>query len=346
MRHDRDQDATKSIPHGRGNSPIENVTKTKLAGGLASTLFISRIRLVRHQTPPGHPERSDRIRAIERVLDIERFQPPARDAGTGRNSEQLIRPSGDYVRALEDASPEEGLIQLDQDTSMSPGTLEAALRAAGGAILAVDEVMTRQVANAFSAARPPGHHAERATRWASASSTTRPSQPGTRRLSMEPNGSPSSIGTSTTAMARRISSGATPRDVLFDARDAALSRHGGRHEAGEHNTIVNLPLQRGRWTPGVSRGFRGGVLPRVEAFRPDLIIISAGFDAHVRDPLANLNLVETDFAWATAQLMAWRTAMRAAGSSRCSRGLRPGRAEPLGGGPCHDPDAGLKIEKG
>src|SRR5690349_3319919 len=99
------------------------------AGGPVSTLFISHPCFIRHQTPPGHPERPDRIRVVERILEHERFQPLAREASPLASTEALVRVHPEsYVRALEDASPGEGLIQLDQDTTMSPGTLEAALR--------------------------------------------------------------------------------------------------------------------------------------------------------------------------------------------------------------------------
>ncbi len=270
-----------------------------------STLFISHPCFVRHQTPPGHPERPDRIRVVERILEHERFQSLAREASPLATSEQLIRVHPEsYVRALEDASPQEGLIQLDQDTTMSPGTLEAALRAAGGAILAVDEVMTRQVVNAFSAARPPGHHAERATAMGfcffnNAAVAARHAQAvhGAERIAI---------------VDWDVHHGNGTQDIFWgDSSVMYCSTHemplypgtGAANETGEHNTIVNVPLRAGDGGLEFREAFEVGVLPRIEAYRPDLIIISAGFDAHVRDPLANLNLVETDFAWATAQLM-------------------------------------------
>ena len=128
-----------------------------------STLLISHPACLLHLTPAGHPERPDRLRAVEAALEAEKFQMLARVEAPRAPLETiaLCHPM-DYIEALRDATPEEGLVQLDADTSMSPGSFEAALRAAGGAIHAVDEVVAKRAANAFVATRPPGHHAETA----------------------------------------------------------------------------------------------------------------------------------------------------------------------------------------
>src|ERR1700730_11126016 len=110
-----------------------------------------------HLTPAGHPERPDRLRAIERALEGERFQNLARVEAPAASLETIaLCHSMDYVTAIRDATPQNGLAQLDADTSMSPGSFEAALRAAGGAVIA------RKARNAFVAPRPPGHHTETA----------------------------------------------------------------------------------------------------------------------------------------------------------------------------------------
>ena len=121
-----------------------------------STLLISHPACLEHIVPRGHPERPDRLRAVERALEAEKFQALARVEAPMASLETiaLCHPM-DYITALRDASPDEGLIQLDGDTSMSPGTFEAALRAVGGAVLAVDEVLAKKAANAFVATRPP-----------------------------------------------------------------------------------------------------------------------------------------------------------------------------------------------
>ncbi|MHB2169626.1 histone deacetylase family protein [Alsobacter sp. R-9] len=270
-----------------------------------STLYISHPCFVRHQTPPGHPERPDRIRVVERILEHERFQPLAREASPIVDPAAVLRAHPEsYVRALEEAAPAEGLIQLDADTTMSAGTLEAAQRASGGAVLAVDEVMTGKVANAFSAARPPGHHAERATAMGfcffnHAAVAARHAQAvhGAERVAI---------------VDWDVHHGNGTQDIFWsDPSVMYCSTHemplypgtGASRETGEHNTVVNAPLRAGDGSHEFREAFEVAILPRVEAFRPDLIIISAGFDAHVRDPLANLNLVEADFSWATAQLM-------------------------------------------
>jgi acetoin utilization deacetylase AcuC-like enzyme len=164
-----------------------------------ATLLIAHPACLEHQTPMGHPERSDRLRAIEQALEDEKFQILAREQAPMAPAETiaLCHPI-DYVEAIRNASPDRGVIHLDADTAMSPGSLEAALRAAGGGVKAVDEVMGGTAANAFVTVRPPGHHAETA-------------RPTTHRSSTAPSASRSSISTCTTATARRTSSGPTSR---------------------------------------------------------------------------------------------------------------------------------------
>src|ERR1700741_2195241 len=122
------------------------------------TLYITHPACLDHLTPSGHPERPDRLRAIERALAAEAFNPLVREQAPAASFDTiaLCHPM-DYVTAVQDASPQQGLVQLDADTIMSPGSFDAAVRAAGGAIHAVDEVMTGKAANAFVAVRPPGH---------------------------------------------------------------------------------------------------------------------------------------------------------------------------------------------
>ena len=127
-----------------------------------STLYITHPACLDHQTPLGHPERPDRLRAIERALEKERFTSLIREQAPMAEMESLtLAHPEEYIVRLRSISPREGLVRIDEDTVMSPGTYEAALRAAGGAVLAVDEVMTGKTMNAFVAMRPPGHHAER-----------------------------------------------------------------------------------------------------------------------------------------------------------------------------------------
>ena len=126
-----------------------------------TTLLISHPACLAHDMGEGHPERPDRLRAVERAFESEVFQMLARDVAPRADFSAIARVHPqDYIEAIRAATPKQGLTVIDQDTSMSPGTFEAALRSAGGAVFAVDEVMSRKVRNAFVATRPPGHHAE------------------------------------------------------------------------------------------------------------------------------------------------------------------------------------------
>ena len=126
-----------------------------------ATLFITHPACLNHLTPAGHPERPDRLRAVEMVFQAKSFRPLVRAQAPLVPSEivALCHPM-DYVESLREMSPEDGMVQLDADTSMSPGSFEAAMRSVGGAVHAVNEVVSKKVSNAFCAVRPPGHHAE------------------------------------------------------------------------------------------------------------------------------------------------------------------------------------------
>jgi acetoin utilization deacetylase AcuC-like enzyme len=270
-----------------------------------STLFITHPACLEHLTPAGHPERPDRLRAIVSALEAERFQSLARAEAPFASLETiaLCHPM-DYVEQIRDATPREGLVRIDADTSMSPRSFEAALRAVGGAVYAVDEVFAKKVANAFVAARPPGHHAEIARPmgfclFGNAAIAARHAQDrhGIARAAIvdfdvhHGNGSQDIFWADKTVMYC-----STHQMPLFPGTGAV-------GESGEHNTIVNAPLRPGDGGEAFRAAFESRVLPRLAEFQPELIIISAGFDAHMRDPLANLNLVEDDFAWATRKIM-------------------------------------------
>jgi acetoin utilization deacetylase AcuC-like enzyme len=187
---------------------------------------------------------------------------------------------------------------------MSPGSFEAALRAVGGAKLAVDEIMTGKATNAFVATRPPGHHTE----------TARP-----MGFCLFNNAAIAARYAQKTYGAERaaivdfdVHHGNGSQDIFWaDKTVMYCSTHemplypgtGAVGERGEFGTIVNAPLSAGDGGDAFREAFETVILPRLREFKPDILVISAGFDAHTRDPLANLNLVETDFSWVTKKLM-------------------------------------------
>lgn len=270
-----------------------------------TTLYVSHPAALDHAVHEGHPERPDRIRAVERVLENERFAGLVRVPAPLAEAEvaTLVHPS-DYVEAIVAASPKSGFVAIDSDTSMSPGSLEAALRAVGGAVHAVDAVMAKECANAFVAMRPPGHHAEK-----------------TRAMgfclfnhaAIAARHARKAHGASRVALVDwDVHHGNGSQDIFWDDADVMYaSTHqmplfpgtGAASERGSKDTIVNVPLRPHDDGAVFREAFEKGILARLEAFAPDFIVVSAGFDAHHLDPLANLRLDETDFGWATRKLM-------------------------------------------
>jgi len=257
-----------------------------------------------HLTPTGHPERPDRLRAIERVLEDERFSLLERTlAPRGAEESILAVHPREFVEGIKAAIPEEGLRRLDADTAVSPKSWEAALYAVGAANAAVDDVFSGAAANVFVAARPPGHHAEhdRAMGFClfnNAAIAARHAQTahGAERVAI---------------VDFDVHHGNGTQDIFWqDPTVLYCSTHqmplypgtGAKDETGVGN-IVNAPLPPESGGDSFREAFSSRILPAVEAFQPDLVIVSAGFDAHYRDPLAELNLVEDDFDWATAKLM-------------------------------------------
>ena len=254
---------------------------------------------------PGHPERPDRYRAIARAMAQARFAAlQHREAPVADRAPILrVHPEA-YLDKLAGASPSEGLIRLDADTAMSPGTWEAALRATGGAVAAVDAVMAGEAHNAFVAMRPSGHHAERTVAMGfcflnSAAIAARHAQAahGAERVAVvdfdvhHGNGTQHIFWDDTSVMYA-----STHEMPLYPGT-------GARDERGAHGTIVNAPLSAGNDGAVFREAMESAILPRLRAFSPDLIIISAGFDAHRLDPLGHLKLVGADYGWITGALM-------------------------------------------
>src|SRR3954468_12886528 len=269
------------------------------------TILFHHPSAVEHRTPQGHPERPERMQAVEAALAAEAFQKLDRRLPEPADIETvaLAHPE-EWVRAIIDAAPKEGLVGIDSDTVLSPGTINVVLRGVGAAVQGVDAVMAGEARNASSAMRPPGHHAERTRAMGfcffnNAAIAARHAQTkhGAERVAI---------------VDWDVHHGNGTQDIFWSDPSVLLcSMHqmplypgtGAASERGEHDTIVNVPLRAGDGGEVFREALKVAVLPRVEAFSPDLVLISAGFDAHWRDPLADLELTEGDFAWATKQLM-------------------------------------------
>ncbi|MBB4288712.1 acetoin utilization deacetylase AcuC-like enzyme [Rhizobium leguminosarum] len=260
-----------------------------------------------HVTPAGHPERSDRIRAINVALEhpnferLERRQAPQ----ASEDAVLLAHPEEHLIAVMREIPEEDGEInQIEADTYASSKSLQAALTGIGGAMAAVDDVFTGRADNVFVAARPPGHHAEKMTAMGfcffnNAAIAARHAQKihGAERIAI---------------VDWDVHHGNGTQDIFWD--DASVlfcSTHqmplypgsGAKDEKGTHNTIVNAPLSPNVGSDHFREAFKSRVLPALDDFRPDLIIISAGFDAHHRDPLAQINLTGEDFDWATGRVL-------------------------------------------
>ena len=270
-----------------------------------TTLYVSHPASFDHLVPEGHPERPSRMRAVERALEDERFAGLVRASAPKAELEAatLVHPR-DHVEALAAAVPEEGMAAIDSDTILSPGSLEATLRAIGGATHAVDAVVAGECRNAFVAMRPPGHHAERNRAMgfclfnhAAIAARYAQEKHGAERVAL---------------VDWDVHHGNGSQDIFWDDGSVLYcSTHqmplfpgtGSASERGEKDTIVNVPLRPNDDGAIFREAFEAGILTRLETFRPDVIVISAGFDAHRLDPLANLLLEAEDFGWATRRLM-------------------------------------------
>ncbi len=259
---------------------------------------------VEHLVPEGHPERPDRLRVVAEALGDERFDRLVRiETQMADESAFLLAHPNSHVDFLREQRPQEGRIRIDPDTAMSPKTWDCMRHACGGGIAAVDAVIGKQADNAFLAARPPGHHAEKTTAMGfcfvnTAAIMARHAQQkhGLERIAI---------------IDWDVHHGNGTQDIFFDDPSVLYaSTHqmplfpgtGAKDETGVGN-IVNAPLSPGTAGDIFREAFTERVLPAVDAFKPDMIIISAGFDAHHRDPLGNINLDTTDFDWATGKLM-------------------------------------------
>jgi acetoin utilization deacetylase AcuC-like enzyme len=269
-----------------------------------ATLLISHPSSLAHETPPGHPERVDRIRAVNQILAAPHFKEAKRmEAPLGREEDILRAHTMDHLRYIRSMSPEQDMEFLDPDTVMSPGSLEAALRAVGAATAAVDAVFRGEADNVFCAMRPPGHHAEskRAMGFCLFNQAAIAAHYARARYDSE----------RVAVVDFDVHHGNGTQEIFWSEPDLFYgSTHqmplypgtGDASETGVGN-IFNAPLRAGDGGPRFREAMRSIILPALDDFAPDLVIISAGFDAHHADPLGSLQLTEEDFVWATLELM-------------------------------------------
>jgi acetoin utilization deacetylase AcuC-like enzyme len=269
-----------------------------------TTLLVSQRNFESHVTPTGHPERPDRLRAIDEALSTERFAGlKRRDAPSGDLTlAELVHAPGD-LEALRRARPAEGVGQIDEDTFISSGSMDAASTALGGGLAALEAVATGEVDNAFCAVRPPGHHAERERPMGFCLVNT---------IAIVAREAQRKYGAERVAIVDfDVHHGNGTQDIferdasVFYASSHQMPLFPGTGKPSEHGVgnIVNAALTAGSGSEEMRAAYEGVILPALEAFAPDFLLVSAGFDADYRDPLAGLNWRPADFGWVTGKLM-------------------------------------------
>ena len=265
------------------------------------TALITHADCLNHITPIGHPER---VMRLQHVLDALQDLDLARVPSPLAAEDDVLRlhPSS-YLASLRRALPSEGYTQLDTDTFMSPGSLDAAFRAAGAGVRAVDLVLGDAAPNAFCAVRPPGHHAETETSMgfclfgnAAIAAKHALDHHELNRVAVVDFDVHHGNGTQDLLWDE-------PRALVITSQQMPLWPGSGRpDETGAHDTVLNIPLPPDSGGERMRTAYERQAFPRLRAFKPDLIVVSAGFDAHQSDPLAQLNWSTPDFAWISAEL--------------------------------------------
>ena len=269
-----------------------------------TTLLVSQPNYADHQTPQGHPERADRIAAVEEALSRPRFDKLLRrDAIAGDLTLAELVHDSRYMAKLRDARPAEGIGQLDTDTFISADSLSAAATGLGGALSALDAVLLGEVDNAFCAIRPPGHHAEIATPMGFCLINT---------VAIVAREAQRKYGAERIAIVDfDVHHGNGTQDIfkadptVFYASSHQMPLYPGTGKPSETGVgnITNVPLDPNSDGESMRDAYVTRIIPALINFSPDLILISAGFDAHARDPLAQLNWQSSDYGWLTGKLM-------------------------------------------
>ena len=272
-----------------------------------ATLLISHPSFLEHDTGPYHPERPDRLRAILGALEDPAFDGLVRLAAPAASMAEMTRVHPqDYVEAILGIQPAPGEhVHVDGDTVMSQGSAEAIQRAAGAVVAGVDAVMQGKVRTAFAAVRPPGHHAA-------------PGVPGgfclINNAAVGARHAQAKYGVGRVAIVdfdvhhgQGTQAVVEPDPTLFYASTHQTPLYpgtGSPRETGTDNNVVNVPLSAGSGSAEFRAAWSERILPLLDDFAPELVIVSAGFDAHRADPLAQLEVETEDFVWLTEELLA------------------------------------------
>ncbi|MCC3246973.1 histone deacetylase family protein [Methylocystis sp. WRRC1] len=305
-----DRPAARELRHGSftRRAAIAGAASLVAFGARAATpktLCVSHPAMLDHDPGPGHPDRPARLQAVSSALSDARFASLARAEAPIASRDALLRVhAAAHLARLEQLAPKEGHTQIDADVVMNAATLDAAMRAAGGAVFAVDAVMGNSARNAFVATRPPGHHAREnapmgfcffnnaaiAARYAIAAH-------GAGRVAI---------------VDFDVHHGNGVQEIFWSEKNVLYcSTHQTPHypgtgsvsETGAHDNIVNAPLRKGDGGGEFREALKARILPRLDAFAPDVVILCAGFDAHVHDPLGGLRFVREDFRDVTLRVM-------------------------------------------
>ena len=263
------------------------------------TAFVTHADCLRHDMGAYHPERPARLTAIDDQLIaagiaqyLERYEAPL------ATDEQLARVHPpEYVRAIRDVAPEDGTVHLDPDTAMNPHSLDAALRAAGAAVLATDLVMQKKVSSAFCAVRPPGHHACRARAMGFCIFNN---------VAVAARHAIEVHGLDRVAIIDFDVHHGNGTEDIFEGDEhvvmASIFQHPFYPYSGADNpapNMHNVPLAAGSGARELRRAVEDVWLPALEQFRPELVLFSAGFDAHLEDDMAMLRFTDGDYGWVT-----------------------------------------------